>query len=222
MTPINAAQRLLLDEKRRHAVCTALELGCNRRTAARFVGCAQRTIIRAAEIDPQFAAELGLAETNHEVLHARNIQAAGHDPRYWRASAWALERKYPQRYGLRRPNLLTPEEISQAFSRMGDLVAEHVPNDQQRKELLRSLNELTEKLSCVSPDASPAHEAPANEEPSNRSNCVSGPCAAQSTVSDPSEPEPLADVLAGADATQSPARDEQARELRSAFGRSDL
>src|SRR5438132_8482293 len=91
----------VLDAAKKREIVAILSVGCSRVTAARYVGCHPDTIRKTALRDEKFAIQLRQAETTHEILHVKNINAAAKEGRYWRGAAWALERGYPQRYGLR-------------------------------------------------------------------------------------------------------------------------
>ncbi|NUQ63312.1 MAG: hypothetical protein HUU20_12605 [Pirellulales bacterium] len=99
-SPKPRADRVELDAAARRLVIALVTNGSSRRTAARYVGCAPSTITRAAQRDPEFAAELVRAETTVEIQSLQAIRNAAKSDRYWRAAAWLLERKNP---GFRPP-----------------------------------------------------------------------------------------------------------------------
>ncbi len=123
-----------------------LSVGCSRATAAQYVGCHPTTITRTATRDPEFDQQLRQAESMLEIKHLRNIDAAAKDTRYWRAAAWALERKYPDRWGQRRAHALSPEQIGQALEQFAQLVIEEVTEDETRNRILKRLDELAAAL----------------------------------------------------------------------------
>ena len=49
----------VLDEGKQREIVAILTMGCSRRTAAQYVGCAPNTIQSTAERDPKFAEKLG-------------------------------------------------------------------------------------------------------------------------------------------------------------------
>ncbi len=113
--------------------------------AAQFVGCHPETIRRTAIRDPAFAAELRRAELGPELAFLRNIQLASKDPKQWRASAWALEQLYPDRYGRRPPQSITPEQLAEVVRELGNIVVGEVPVKRFREQVLIRLSELADE-----------------------------------------------------------------------------
>ena len=93
----------VLDDAKRREILAILTVGCSRRAAAKYVGCAPATIANTAARDPEFAEQLRQAESKAEVGYLKNIRKAAKKEQYWRAAAWALERKYPERVRPPRP-----------------------------------------------------------------------------------------------------------------------
>ena len=89
----------VLHEMRRREVCALLCAGCSLRAAARYIGCAPSTISRTSQVDARFARDVRYAYMRRELTLLHNIRHAGTTS--WRASAWLLERLYPERYGRR-------------------------------------------------------------------------------------------------------------------------
>ena len=138
--------RFALDDKKKTEIIAILSVGCSRVTAARYVGCHPVTIRRTAAREPSFAAQIERAETAHEILHLQNINAAGKEGRYWRASAWALERGYPNRYAVRSAQALTHEQVSLALVQFAAVIIEEVPEPERRKKILERLDAMTAEL----------------------------------------------------------------------------
>jgi len=126
-----------LDEDKRRLVLAILAVGCSRRTAAKYVGCAHTTIQRTALRDPEFAKRLECAEGMAELGYLKNIQTAAKKEQYWRAAAWVLERRHPQEWGPRSPNVLTPGEVHQLLAALARIVVEEVPVAAYRKNVLK-------------------------------------------------------------------------------------
>jgi hypothetical protein len=97
----------VLDDIKKSEVLAILSTGCNRWTAAKYVNCSPKTIYNAAQRDPRFAKELARLERQSEIVHLGNLNVIAKKPAYWRASAWMLERLFPDRFG-RQPEDLTP------------------------------------------------------------------------------------------------------------------
>ena len=66
----------VLDAAKKREIVAILSVGCSRVTAARYVGCHPDTIRKTALRDEKFAIQLRQAETTHEILHVKNINAA--------------------------------------------------------------------------------------------------------------------------------------------------
>ncbi len=143
---METVRRGILDDGKKREICAILSVGCNRKTAARYVGCHPTTISRTAARDEDFALAVRQAESKHEVLHLTHINKAAQEGRYWRAAAWALERKYPDRYSLRNPNMFTLEQITQVLSQFAEAIFEEVAKASQRKRILARLTDLTTGL----------------------------------------------------------------------------
>jgi len=136
----------VLDEGKRREICAILAVGCSRETAAKYVGCHRTTITKTAQRDDDFALALAQAESKYEILHLSHINKAATEGRYWRAAAWALERKYPDRYGQSHGQLFSIEQVTQVLSQFADVLLEEVPEDLERQRILERLTALTDEL----------------------------------------------------------------------------
>jgi hypothetical protein len=114
----------VLDETKKSEILAILSTGCNRQTAANYVDCAPKTIYNTALRDPKFAKKLSRMETSSEVVHLVNVNIAARNPSYWRASAWALERLLPKRYGQRKPDTVTPEQLEGMMKAFAEIAPE--------------------------------------------------------------------------------------------------
>lgn len=139
-------RRTALDEGKKREICAILAVGCSRATAAHYVGCHPDTIRRTAMREEEFALELQRAESKHEVLHLTHINKAAQDARYWRAAAWALERRWPGRYGARRSDAFSFEQVAHVLAQFADVVLDEVADDDERQRILVRLAELTARL----------------------------------------------------------------------------
>jgi hypothetical protein len=131
-----------LDDTKKREVFAILTVGGTRLMAAQYVGCHVETIRTTALRDPNFADQLRKAELGPELTFLRNIQLASKDPKQWRASAWALECLFPDRYGRRPPNSITPEQLAEVIREMGTIVVGEVPVKRFREQVLIRLSEL--------------------------------------------------------------------------------
>ncbi len=132
-------RRPVLDTMKKREILAILAVGCSRRTAARYVGCAPTTIQNTADRESEFAAQLEQAETRAEIGYMRHIQQAVNHDQYWRAAAWALERRKPQEYAARRPEVFSLDEIKQLLAQFTEIVVAEVPVSQYRKNILKRL-----------------------------------------------------------------------------------
>jgi hypothetical protein len=131
----------VLDESKMQTVLSLLSVGCSRTTAARFVNCDPKTIYNTAKRDPKFAEQLGRAENMSEYRFLSRIAKAGDETRYWRSAAWGLERMFPDRFGRRSPESVTPQQLAVFISRMTEMLVEEIPVARYRKLVLARLNQ---------------------------------------------------------------------------------
>jgi len=132
----------VLDEIKKAEILAVLATGCNRQSAANYVGCDLKTIYNTALRDPQFEEKLVNRETSSEIAHLVNLKNAGKETRFWRASAWFLERLLPDRYAARTPDTFTVEQFSRLVSAIAQMMVEEVPVDRYRKKMLARLDKL--------------------------------------------------------------------------------
>jgi hypothetical protein len=132
----------MLDEKKKAEILAILSTGCSRRTAASYVRCDPKTIYNTARQDEEFANKLQGMECAAEIAHLMNINRAGKQPNFWRASAWHLERLNPDKYGRRSPDLLSPRQVCDFISCMCSALLEEVPVARFRKRIIARINEM--------------------------------------------------------------------------------
>ncbi len=135
----------VLDEAKRREILAIITVGCSRTMAATYVGCAVSTIQNTAERDAIFAEKLRQATYNTEVGLLKSIRNAAQKEEYWRAAAWALERRFPERYARRGAHVMTLDQIALLLGQLSDIVAAEVP-DRCRKRVLKRLEDLTRGL----------------------------------------------------------------------------
>ncbi|MEE9601721.1 MAG: hypothetical protein V3V75_00345 [Thermoguttaceae bacterium] len=136
----------VLDRIKRREIIAILSVGCSRRTAAKYVGCAVSTIQNTADRDADFAKQLREADCKTEIGFLKNIKEAANKAQYWRAAAWALERKNPQEFAARSPEVITIEQISHLLSQFAEIIVEEVPAAKTRKSIIKRLDTLTRSL----------------------------------------------------------------------------
>ena len=131
-----------LDEGRRTEILAILGVGCSRRVAAMYVGCHVNTIRNTARRDPDFAERLARAENQAELAFLRRIHKAAEKEQYWRAAAWALERKNPAEYARKSPDVLTLDQVKLLLADLAEIVVCRVPVPLYRKQILKRLDAL--------------------------------------------------------------------------------
>ena len=136
----------MLDEVKKREILAILAVGGSRRTAARYVGCAVSTIQNTACRDAQFEQAIRRAEHQSELGHLQNIQTAAKQEQHWRAAAWALERRNPDEFGRRKPDVFTPEQIQFLLAQLAEIVLNEVPVASFRKRILKRLDALCAAL----------------------------------------------------------------------------
>jgi hypothetical protein len=136
-----------LDEIKRAEVCALLACGCSRETAAGYVGSTVEDLDQAASRDADFAAQIVRAESNAELSHVRNVHNAGNDVKNWRASVWMLERRFPERFGKRDPEVVTRPQMQQMMKRLSNVLLEVVPDEAQREKILQSIQQISKRPS---------------------------------------------------------------------------
>lgn len=136
---------MLSDEQKREAVLIA-SVGCDRETAAKYIGCRLEQLNDEFAFDPVFASDMRRAEAGCELAHMRSIQQAARDERHWRASVWWLERRLPERYARRDAGSVTRRDLMCFLSAVATAVAEAVRDEEDRRRVLETLGELAESL----------------------------------------------------------------------------
>jgi hypothetical protein len=124
--PYIPSPRETLDSQKKLTILALIKGGCSRRGAARFVGCAPCTIARAAMRDPDFRAAMAEAQEAANIKLIRLIQSAAKNPRYWRASAWLLERSNPDEFTV-YPGFFTKAQVEQVFAEIYELLSQDIP-----------------------------------------------------------------------------------------------
>ncbi len=126
-----------LNDEQRREIPAMLMVGLSRARAADYIGCTPEELYEFSQIDETFAAALRRAEATAELAHLRAVHEACKDPKNWRASLWMLERRYPDRYGKRPPNVVTHEQLNDIIKQMAEIILEETPDDEQREKILR-------------------------------------------------------------------------------------
>lgn len=144
--------QLTPDEQR--DVCLVLSLGCDRETAANYIGKTPGAIRNQALADSQFARDLLRATAGIEMLHMGNVKNAARDEKNWRASVWWLERRSPDRYAKREARTMTPAQLKDFIAGCADAVMQEVHNTTDRSRLLERLSAIASQLDSAASDQS--------------------------------------------------------------------
>jgi ribosomal protein L12E/L44/L45/RPP1/RPP2 len=139
----------VLDPFHKQVILRVIGRGYSRPMAARFAGCAVSTIMRTAQRDPQFAADLAQAETLFLGGSLQTLHQAACQDKNWRAAAWVAERLEPQRFARRPPHTLTsPEEVGGALIDFLTRISEQLPEeyrDVPREVAMKFINGMVEE-----------------------------------------------------------------------------
>ncbi len=141
--------RPVLDEIKRREIIAILSVGSSQRTAASYVGCSPQTIRNTAERDPDFAEQISRAQHSQELRYLKNVQKAADQEKYWRAAAWFLERKFPDEYGRRGPNVITVTQIKDLWARFAEIIIAEVFDEDTRDKLLGRFAEVSASLNAA-------------------------------------------------------------------------
>lgn len=136
----------VLNEVKRKEILAIISVGCNRTTAARYAGCSVSDIRKEIGSNKRFAEELLRAEEQSEIFFLEKIRKAAHKEQYWRAAAWALERRYPGRYANRGAESLSMEEVEELIGKLAETVTENMESANDRRRLLAKIRRLVKEL----------------------------------------------------------------------------
>jgi len=133
-----------LDTIKQAEIIAILAVGGSRIMAAKYVGCAVDSIRRRALRDPEFARRLRRAESDFELIQLSNIQQAG--KKSWNASAWLLERVFPERYGKRQPNSIPVAQLQGVLDNIVDVIKKEVLDPDRCERLVKEMTKMLAKL----------------------------------------------------------------------------
>jgi hypothetical protein len=144
----------LTEDQKREAVAI-VALGCDRETAAKYVGCTVQQLGDEARRDPGFAAEVRRAEAGCELGHMRVVQQAAREQKQWRASLWWLERRAPDRYARRDAGTVTRRELGRFLHAVAGGIAAEVRDEDDRRRVLDRLALLADSIADPLADTEP-------------------------------------------------------------------
>ena len=134
-------KRKKFTQKEQDEVLKLLSAGCSRTTAARCVRRSPTTLRNEILENPEFAEQVVKAEEGTELYYLARIRSAAQKEQYWRAAAWVLERRLPERYGSKKPETLTVEQVQKFMTTCMQIIAEELPDEELRTKILDRLAE---------------------------------------------------------------------------------
>lgn len=136
----------LLTPRIKAEICALLRIGCSRYRVAVTMGFSPTKLKNELRRDPEFAAEVHKAEVQQEIVLLKRVHDVSKEPAYWRAAAWLLERKYPDRYAKRAPRTMTPEQVATVLGQFAEILTRGIHNAQDRNKVGNELKLLTSAI----------------------------------------------------------------------------
>jgi hypothetical protein len=133
---------LALDNVKRGEVVALLNAGLTRREAARYVGCAVRTIVREERRCEQFRRAVRDAELTARFDPETLMRRAAVSN--WRAAAWLLERTNPRKFARRPPDACRPADVERACERVIEAGLAAVDDPRARRRAFVRMNAAAE------------------------------------------------------------------------------
>jgi len=134
-------KKRILSAAERSEILALLSAGYSRTTAVKYIRSTPDTLRRAIAEDADFAEQVARAEEGSEVFYLSCIRRAALKEQYWRAAAWVLERRLPERYGNKKPETPTAEQLQQFLENCIQIIAEELPDGEKRTQILNRLSE---------------------------------------------------------------------------------
>lgn len=134
-SPLSGKPPVFATKKIEDSFFAALSLGISIESACEIVGCTRQTIYNERDRNPEFAARLVNVKDSIKLdywlkLRDAAVRAGAAKERPdWRGFAWMLERRFPNDFGKRDPDAVTPEQFMAERARMAALIAEFIPAD---------------------------------------------------------------------------------------------
>lgn len=123
-----------------------LAVGTSRQSASRSIGCSADAIDRLVRADSNFAKEVRKAEDEAEMFFINRIREAAKDNQTWRAAAWMLERRNPERYGYTKAGIITKASVERFMRELIVILVEEVPDKAVRERVFDRFEHLLGKL----------------------------------------------------------------------------
>ena len=120
----------VLDDFRKRLIIRGISRGYTRIKMAAMVGCAVSTIMRTAERDPQFFADLAQAEAAFLNGSIDTLYHSACQEKNWRAAAWVAERLDPDRFGRTPPRSRTIPQMLELIGKLLTRICDQLPEEQ--------------------------------------------------------------------------------------------
>jgi hypothetical protein len=120
----------VLDDFCKRLIIRGISRGYTRTKMAAMVGCAVSTIMRTAERDPQFFADLAQAEAAFLNGSIDTLYHSACQERNWRAAAWVAERLDPDRFGRTPPRSRTIPQMLELIGKLLTRICDQLPEEQ--------------------------------------------------------------------------------------------
>jgi hypothetical protein len=146
MTPDPTASAVIEEQKGR--IYGMLSIGCDRQTAADYIGCSLADFRSVMQRDSAFAKEVRRSEAEAEFKHMQNVHALARDKKEWRASVWWLERRAPERFA-RRAGVVTARQLKAYIAVLSDLLCEVIPDFKERQTAIDRLKALADDVDKI-------------------------------------------------------------------------
>jgi hypothetical protein len=124
------------------SILAIITVGCSRETAARYVNCSVWKIREQMKSDSNFAAQMAKAAQESELYFIQKIRSAAEKEQYWRAAAWALERRYPNRYAVKNGKKIPQEQVVNILNKLAAVVVNEVSGKEEQQRLLKRIKML--------------------------------------------------------------------------------
>ena len=120
----------VLDDFLKRLIIRGISRGYTRIKMAAMVGCAVSTIMRTAERDPQFFADLAQAEAAFLNGSIDTLYHSACQEKNWRAAAWVAERLDPDRFGRTPPRSRTIPQMLELIGKLLTRICDQLPEEQ--------------------------------------------------------------------------------------------
>jgi hypothetical protein len=142
-----------LTRQQKDTICGILSVGCDRQTAADYVGCSLADMRCQMQHDGQFLADVRRAEAGTELSHMRIVQETAKTKKDWRASVWWLERRSPERFARRSPGAITMRQLKSFVAILVDALRENIASHEDRDRVIARLKAIAESVEQMLLDA---------------------------------------------------------------------